>query len=690
MAFFIAVTVLLSHADSRADGRKLRVGVYQNRPLVFHEGARNVGGICIDVLEYVAEREGWELEYIPGTVTELEEDIQKGAVDLLVGAEASRRRRKNFDLNRERLLISWTVVYSHKDGGLASIRDLDGKRVAVVRGDVYYDRLKYRTYKLNLNPEFIEANNYGEVMALVREERADAGVVSWFFSEMHGLEYGLKRTSIVFGPVGIFFATRKGEGDEVLPTLDRYIRELKNTEGSFLQKALDHWRIGTDRGLPRWLIPYGVFGAVVVAVLIASALFLRGRVRERTRELRMKNRDLVSEIEDRKRIEEALRGNEERYRALFEFSPAVTAIVDLDGKILNMNEAGLAIIGLKREEVIGREFTDFETTRKQTPRLDGIYFRLTRGEKVGPFEMTITPAGETEPRLLEVYPSLLGIKEKPVAIQVIAIDVTKRAEAERQIRQMQKMDAIETLAGGVAHDFNNLLTGILGYANMLKMNLVTGEQVEKAADVIERAAERASQLTMKLLGFARLGKYQTVPVNVNNVILGVTEILERAINENIRITKRLSKDPLISFGDPNQLEHVVLNLALNARDAMPDGGEITFESGVVVFDKKYCETHPEAAPGSYVVISVMDGGHGIPKDIQERIFEPFFTTRNKGEWSGMGLPMVYGIVKNHGGFAQVHSEEGEGTILKIYLPLEEPSGSVTEEAPGPGSFTAGG
>jgi len=256
----------------------------------------------------------------------------------------------------------------------------------------------------------------------------------------------------------------------------------------------------------------------------------------------------------------------------------------------------------------------------------------------------------------------------------VNVDVSERKRLEAQLLQAHKMEAIGQLAGGIAHDFNNLLTGILGYANMLRLESVPGTTVHDGASTIEKAAERASELTKQLLGFARRGKFLRVPVDLHAIAHEVARLLSRTIDKNISITQRFTSQRAWVMGDPDQIEQAVLNLAVNARDAMPDGGELTVETDIVNLDESYCRGHADATPGNYVKVSVSDTGCGIPKELRERIFEPFFTTKQQGRGTGMGLAMVYGIVKNHGGFIRLYSEVGQGTRFDVYLPLSDENG----------------
>jgi len=272
------------------------------------------------------------------------------------------------------------------------------------------------------------------------------------------------------------------------------------------------------------------------------------------------------------------------------------------------------------------------------------------------------------------------------AVGVLGIfwDITEQRKLEEQLRQSQKMDAIGQLAGGIAHDFNNLLTGILGYANLLRIESQPDTLAHDAAKTIEGAAERARDLTSQLLGFARKGKHQVVPVNMHDIIQEAMRLLSRTIDPSIRITGKLHAGHCTVMGDPGQLQQVLVNLAVNARDAMSDGGELTIATEVVGAESSCSPGGPRSPDQQYLRVAVSDTGVGIPKELQERIFEPFFTTKGHGQGTGMGLAMVYGIVADHDAGIDVKSEPGQGTTISICLPLDmaakaEPSLASTAE-----------
>ena len=250
-------------------------------------------------------------------------------------------------------------------------------------------------------------------------------------------------------------------------------------------------------------------------------------------------------------------------------------------------------------------------------------------------------------------------------------DITNEADLEDQLRQSQKLEAIGLLAGGVAHDFNNILTGILGYANMLEPDAAPGSAMQEGLHVIQQAAERAAELTRQLLSFARRGKRQNTTVDLNSTILEVVSLLTRIVSKNIAVTEYFDTDQATVLGDPGQLQQVVLNLAINARDAMPDGGKITFRTWRQEFDATQLVAHPGAQAGMFVSLSVSDTGVGIEKKNLRRIFEPFFTTKEGEKGTGMGLATAYGIVKAHHGFIDVQSEPGHGATFIVSIPATD-------------------
>ena len=268
---------------------------------------------------------------------------------------------------------------------------------------------------------------------------------------------------------------------------------------------------------------------------------------------------------------------------------------------------------------------------------------------------------------IEVTASTIRYDGAPARAAAIT-DVGDRRRIEDRLRQSQKLEAIGQLAGGVAHDFNNQLAGIAGFGELLH-NRLSDPKLAGYAEGILTCARRAGDLTRQLLAFSRRGLYRTESVDLHETIDEVTAILERSIDRSISIVRRYEASPPVTPGDPTLLQNMLLNLGLNARDAMPDGGELIFATEIVELDADYCAATPhDIEPGRFVCVSVTDTGQGMTDEVKARIFEPFFTTKEPGKGTGMGMAAVYGAVKQHGGSINVYSEPGRGTTFRVYLP----------------------
>jgi two-component system cell cycle sensor histidine kinase/response regulator CckA len=359
-----------------------------------------------------------------------------------------------------------------------------------------------------------------------------------------------------------------------------------------------------------------------------------------------------------------------RLATVVEQAMEAIAITDPDGLVTYVNPAFEHIAGFSAPESKGknvRELLGEDITLPPEQKVlnppqasDGWKRKLTTIRKDGsPLELDLT-----------VRP-VRDAADAVTNYTFVGRDITEETALEDQLRQSQKLESIGLLAGGVAHDFNNILTGILGYANMLEPDAEPGSTMQEGLHVIQQAAERAAELTKQLLSFARRGKRQNTTVDLNSTILEVVSLLTRTINKNIVVSEHFDTDQATVLGDPGQLQQIVLNLSINGRDAMPNGGRLTFRTWRQVLDTEQLLPHPGTEPGMFVSVSVTDTGVGIEKKNLRRIFEPFFTTKDAGKGTGMGLAMVYGIVKAHRGFIDVQSEPGQGTTFTVCIPATD-------------------
>ena len=307
--------------------------------------------------------------------------------------------------------------------------------------------------------------------------------------------------------------------------------------------------------------------------------------------------------------------------------------------------------------------------------------RVLRGDEFEDLEMIVRPHSGNAPRHLMISgrPMLDGQGRISGAVLVYH-DATTSRETERQLYQSQKLDAIGKLTGGVAHDFNNMLTVISGNTETLVAELKQQPELQRVARLIDDAAERCAELIQHLLAFARRQPLQPRNVEINAAISDIAKLLRPTLGEQIQIETVLEQGPMTAHIDPSRLTNAVLNMAINARDAMPNGGKLLLETHRVVLDEAYAQANADVVAGAYVMLAVSDSGTGMPADVQEKAFEPFFTTKEVGKGSGLGLSMVYGFVKQSGGHIKIYSEEGHGTTIKLYLPPGEGASEVAASA----------
>ena len=389
------------------------------------------------------------------------------------------------------------------------------------------------------------------------------------------------------------------------------------------------------------------------------------------------NRDIT----ERMQAAEALQRSEASFRSVIEVAPYGIFRVDLAGNLSMVNAA--------MEKMLGYES---ETELLKVNLGTGIYRYPAEHQKLNELFLRDQHFQEVEVDWIRKNGAYITVRCSgwPVAgedgthIEVFAEDVTQRRVLERQLRMAQRMEAVGRLAGGIAHDFNNLLGVILGYIQVIKRNLVSGNSLYEYAEEIEKASYRAVSLTRQLLAFSRQQVLEPITLNLNTLVADMEKMLPRLIGEDIDL--KLMLDPVLGQvkADPGQLEQVLMNLAVNSRDAMPDGGKLIIRTENAEIDMAFAREHPGSIPGKYVTLVVTDTGMGMDPETQAQIFEPFFTTKGRDKGTGLGLATVYGVVKQSNGYIDVESVKGKGSVFTIYLPLvEEASTALHKSSPEP-------
>ena len=377
---------------------------------------------------------------------------------------------------------------------------------------------------------------------------------------------------------------------------------------------------------------------------------------------------LLHDVTERRAAAATIRESEQRYRQLVENAHDLIFTCDLGGHLRSINRAGLAATGFAREEIVGLTITDLVTAETR-PRFVELLQAARDGGALAPIEIALTAKnGRRVP--LEVAAWIQGADGPNRTIQAIGRDLTTRERYEDQLRQSQKMEAVGKLAAGIAHDFNNLLTAILGFADIAERPLPADSLSRPPLAQIRRSGQQAAALTRQLLAFARRQILQPVVLDLNSAISDLGTMLSRLLGEDVTITCALAHDVRRVRVDLAQIQQVIVNLAVNARDAMPRGGDLRIETSNVTIGAT-AQPAVSLPAGAYVSLSVSDTGEGIPDDVLGHIFEPFYTTKAMGQGTGLGLATVHGIIKQSGGDIMVRTAPGRGTTFTIYLPATE-------------------
>ena len=557
---FCSILLMSIPGPLPASNQTIKVGIYQNKPKVFIDSAGKPQGFFIDILNHIASKEGWQLEYVSSTWEKNLDKIEKAEIDLILDIAESEKRAEVLDFNKEIVFSNWAIVYVQKGSNIQSILDLKGKKIAAMKGDISYEDFSHNMENLGIYGTFVEVDEFSDVFDFVAQEKVDAGIISRLYGLQYEVKYNVDRSTIICCPRNLYFAVPKNKNQDLVKKIDQHLYQLKRDDQSIYYKSLIKWIEGfSPWKFPIWLVWLLVLTGATLTALAAGLVVLKKQVNVRTVELRKRNKELLSQIADRKRAEE----------------------------------------------------------EKET--------------------------------------------------------------LQAQLIQAQKMEAVGTLAGGIAHDFNNSLQAIASYVQLLKYEKVRDSQDSNYLSKILNILKNANNLTKQLLTVSRKIESKLKPTNLNDQIMQVQSLLERTIPKMIEIELDLGKDLKIILADSGQIEQILLNIALNASHAMPDEGKITIKTRNIELDEDVHAIHWETEGGDYVLLEFIDTGHGIEKQVQSRMFEPFFTTKPPGHGTGLGLSMVYGIVKNHHGHIECDSEPGRGTCFKIYFPVSKSENMLKDE-----------
>ena len=627
--------------------RIVRVGLYENKPKIYKSKSGQPSGIFVELLNAIAKKENWKLDYVQCRWTECLDALSAGQIDLMPDVALSPERARKMDFHQEMVIESWSQLYANKNSSVRDITELNGRRVALLRGSIQQSTLKQMIKGFGYDVSFVEAASYKDAFALTAKGSADVVVTNHFFGNYYYRQYGLVRTSIVFNPVSLYFATAKGKNPDLLEGIDRNLRNMKSTAGSAFYTTLAHWMERPPKTVvPRYLV--WIISGIVVFLILAFVviLLLRRLVITRTNHLVDAN--------------EKLHESEEKFRKLFQNHTAVKLIIDPEsGNIVEVNESAEKFYGWSADQLRQKRIQDINV-----PLPNQVNSKI---DYLGSYSKSRHKRADGSARDVEVFTSRINIKGKMLD-HLIIHDVTEFRKLEEQYRQSQKMESVGRLAGGVAHDYNNMIGVILGYTEISLASVDSQDPLHEYLTEILNAANRSSDITRQLLAFARKQTVTPKIIDINDITEGMLKMLRPLIGEDIELAWLPGSNLKTIKIDPSQLEQILVNLCVNARDAIAGVGKIYIETANRILDDDYCAEHYGFVPGEYVTLVISDNGSGMDKDTLENIFEPFYTTKDENKGTGLGLATVYGIVKQNNGFINVYSEPGKGTTFRIYLP----------------------
>ncbi|MGY3550953.1 signal transduction histidine kinase/CHASE3 domain sensor protein/ActR/RegA family two-component response regulator [Bradyrhizobium sp. USDA 4472] len=487
---------------------------------------------------------------------------------------------------------------------------------------------------------------------------------------------------------GIAALNGKGEGRGLMDTVMGNLDHLSSGEERLLSaRSMDSRRTGIV------LLGIDVAGALVILLLVLMVMRESRRTTvqlqsslEQTQAAKAALEAAVAErTEHLVTAHDELRLSVNVLQSTFRSMAEAVLVIDKEGTVLLSNPAAERILlhragmNLRNLRALSDVFQGDGVTPLTADELPSV--RVLRGDEFEALEMIVRPHSGDNPRHLMISGRPMRDGQGNISGAVLVYhDATSSRETERQLYQSQKLDSIGKLTGGVAHDFNNMLTVISGNTETLVAGLKGQPELQRTARLIDDAAERCAELIQHLLAFARKQPLQPRDIEINAAITDIAKLLRPTLGEQIQIETVLEQGTMTSHIDPSRLTNAVLNMAINARDAMPDGGKLLLETRRVVLDEAYAQANADVRPGAYVMLAVSDSGIGMPQSVQDKAFEPFFTTKEVGKGSGLGLSMVYGFVKQSGGHIKIYSEEGHGTTIKLYLPPGDGTAETTASA----------
>ncbi|HAD03296.1 MAG: hypothetical protein A2091_10305 [Desulfuromonadales bacterium GWD2_61_12] len=640
----------------------VRAGLEQNPPLSYLDAQGQPTGLLVELLDHVAAREGWTVVYRADTFDRCLEKLRNDDLDLMVTIAPSRERAELYDFNKVNIVSNWGQLYAVPGSDIESYFDLEGKKIAVMRKDTHHRTFRAMLENFGIRADYLEVDNFDQVFTALQERQAEAGVVGRFYALSAEATYAVAATPIIFNPIEVHYAVRKGTNGNLLLAIDRELTDLKSEPHSLYYQVLDRWFGGLGKeGVPHWVMPAVLAGALLLVLLGVFVLLLRRQVESRTRHLER-------EIAERSRAEGALRESEENYRELVESANAIILRLDPHGMTITfVNDFGVRFFGFPREELVGRSILETIVPRQESGGRDlaGLMGELSQH----PEDHLIN---ENENLCKNGERVWISWRNRPirdargvlVGLLSVGQDITerKKAEAARRLYDRAKDDFIST----AAHELRTPLTSMIGYADLLREDLEHGrftpEEKSEFTRTICAKGEVLSRIIDDLLDISRIQRGMPLPLHCQPedpaVLVGQTVRQFEMTSPQHRFLLDLAEVlPAVISCDRDRVTQVLENLLSNAVKYSPPGKIITTSVAV---------------DGDKVRITVSDEGIGMTPEQLDHVFEKFYradTTDTAVGGLGLGMNIARQIVESHGGAIQVTSTPGVGTRASFTLPV---------------------
>lgn len=654
----------------------VRVGVYQNSPKIGLDEAGETQGIFIDLIEAIAEREGWQIEYVPGNWQQGLQRLTLGEIDLMPDVARTAERAELFAFHDEPALSSWHQVYAPAGSGISSILDLDGSRVAVLSGSIQQDQLGGMVEGFGINIELLGFADLESAFSAVRSGEAEAVVTNRFFGEHNATRHGLEDTSVIFSPSRLYFAAPLTGGQHLLEAIDRHLVAFKHDPQSPWYQSLERWTTGPPlTAWPQWL-PWalGAVSAILAGGLII-VLMLRSQVRARTRQVYEQARHHTRELE--RRVEARTRQLQETsafFQSLIDHIPSLIYYKDVELRFTGCNRAYERAFGLSREDIAGRCLTELdylpsaqrqevESEQRQLLELGGSIHR----------EITLDFADATRHEMLYTATRIVGPDETPMGIVGLLVDITGQKRVESQLAiardRAQAADRVKSVfLATMSHELRTPLNSIIGFTGILLQELagpLNAEQT-KQLEMVRNSSQHLLTLINDVLDISRIEAGEmTLALEAFELAASVDKVVEivRPLAERKNLTLRVERhrDPGLRVGDARRVEQILFNLIGNAVKFTESG---SVEVGV--------DTGGDVAH-NFVILTVRDTGIGIREEDTNKLFQPFrqidATLSRKHEGTGLGLVICKRLTQLMHGDIEVESQWGVGTTFTVKLPL---------------------